>query len=216
MINLRGGGFMDDIKYLNACGFKKGDDGKLIFNERSFYPKLSCILVKGEDEGGEADVSASYEFVLHYSPDEGYMRTELHFKFEEVEEVRSSLCDGLGKYFSLSDSFLRRVRASRANGQKHWKKRHFPLPFKKAKIQGVLGIFETEEERAERIEGEVGYSREVAWSNMQYWIGRSVKEYSLAYFEHYYDDWKFYYSKVGRNLAFNEFKKAVEDKQVCS
>lgn len=211
MINLRGGGFMDDIKYLNACGFKKGEDGKLIFKERSFYPKLSCILVKDKDE--EEVSTSSYEFVLHYSPDEGYMRTELHFKFDEVEEVRASLSDSLGRFFSLSDSFLRRVRASRAGGQKHWKKRHFSLPFKKAKVMNALGIFESEEEKLARVEESVGYGRDVAFSNMQYWVKRAAISCSFAFFENYYEDWKLYYSKVGRNAAFLDFKKAVEDAQ---
>ena len=204
MIKVKGGVFMDDFKYLKACGFAKDSSGNLISNVNAFYPKLSCILVHNDDE------TEDYEFVLHYSPDEGYMRSQVHFSFQEVDELREKLGrEGLLKYFSIPDSFLSKVRRSRTSGQAHWKKRHFPLPFKSAKVMKVLGIQPIAIDKFL----EAGYDKEQAWRNMQYCISKAAISFNLQFFEPYYEDWKLYYARVGRSAAFSQFVKAVEELQ---
>lgn len=229
MIRVKGGmRIMDELKYLQLCGFRrkkkaKGEGGVVGGREsgdsvdecvvltkpiRSFYPKVSCV------EGSSVDGDGGYSFILHYSPDEGYARCEVHFQLEEAEELREKLKDSILKFFYLPDSWLKKIRKARANGQKAWKVRHYPLVPRKAKIYEAFGL-EYKKKLADSLNSSVAVdssstgavsgdsagagtgAAEIALRNMKVLVEKAASNYSLQVFDLYYEAYKEYHKAVG-------------------
>lgn len=224
----KGGKFFmidDELKYLKLCGFKLSKDStEVILKEpiNSFFPKLSCILKTEKNDSGEV-IEEGYEFVLHYSPDEGFSRCETHFDFDEAPELRSRLDDSLLRFFSIPDSFLKKVRKSRLGGRRPWKIRRFPLPIKKAKVWDVFGISIPKESNIKLTDlgqdqslVDIPFDHElkvVAARNMQVCVKKAAEGYSLNSFSLYYEAWKDFYGGCGKAKAWAQFVKEVKNAQ---
>lgn len=202
---------MIDKDYLEFCGFKKVDND-VVYQKGNYnrVPTLSCKLNSVEGSVGDNVV-----FVLSFYPDVNSYKFQKEFTFDQLNVIINSIGDGKGDlfyFFSLSDSFLSKVRNARfsGGGRKPWKKRNWPLPFKWAKIKSEFGIdnvFIAPIDSEERIQ---------CLENMRICIKKAAQSYSYQPFELYYSSFNELLRLDGkkgrgsRKIAWSQFKNAVE------
>lgn len=197
--------FIVDYNYLKLCGITLSNDkvSLVVDKDNSFFPKLSCSIIEGK-----------YIFTLHYSKGEAFLKSSLSFSYDEFlgGDVYSSLPKEFFNFFSLSESFLVKVRSSILNGKKSWKIRRFPLPLKKAhciKELGGISVSKKVKESSKKKVKEVDECNEIALYNFDISIKRAAQDHSYQAFEYFYQAWKDLNKPGGKSAAWNYFLEHV-------
>ena len=199
-----------DKQYLEFLGFKV-QNGDVILEQggHNKIPTLSCKL---DEDGGE------YVFVLSFYPDVDSYKFQKQFTFDQVNDIINSIGnEGPGEegyadlfyFFSLTETFISKVRLARSNGRKAWKKRNWPLPIKWAKVKAFFGIYRTVDN------DEI----DECLFNMNVCVKKAAEFNSNQPFELYYEAYKRFLRLEGKKtkdikkIAWSQFKRDVEKLQ---
>lgn len=198
--------FIVDSNYLKLCGITLSNDkvSLVIDKDNSFFPKLSCSIVEGK-----------YIFTLYYSKGEAFLKSSLSFSYDEFSggSAFSSLPKEFFDFFSLSESFLVKVRSSILNGKKSWKIRRFPLPLKKAhciKELGGISVSRKARDVSRRKVKVKDECDEIALYNFNICIQKAAQDHSYQAFDYFYQAWKDLNKPGGKSAAWNYFLEHVQ------